>query len=311
MRKIFSRTLTTGTLLATLVFLVFELITIPQSYAQGTKLKVAAPTNIALYADFIVDINVTDVAELYAWQIKLYYNPTILRWINATYPAGHVFEGKSFIQVEPTNDSDSEGTFILFFATLTGQEPTFTGSGILCRISFKAQSEGTSMLNFSRPLGADGDTWLSKDDLLFNIPFTVVESLATVVESAPDLIPPTVQITYPLNGSEVRASTITLTWSGYDESSGINYYEIRLNSGLWIDVGMNTNHTAEGLSDGSHTFEVRAIDNAGNTNQTSISFAVNTSPLFGPGYIEEAAIVATAIIAVLIIAVYLKKAKKH
>jgi len=308
MRKIFSRTLTTRTLLATLIFLIFELITIPQSYAQGTKLKVAAPTNIPLCTDFIVDINVTDVADLYTWQIKLYYSPIVLRFINCTLPSGHVFDGKPILENGPNNETDANGTYILYMATLLGQVPRFSGDGLLCKIYFKAQTIGTSILSFSRPYN-DWVYLLNYD--LNTIPAELVDSSVTIEQAETDTIPPTIQVIHPLNGSEVKSSTLILNWSGADECSGISHYEIRLDSGLWIDVGVNTNHTAEGLGDGSHTFEVRAIDNAGNTNQTSISFAVNTSPLFGPGYIEEAAIVATAIIAVLIIAVYLKKAKKH
>jgi len=156
--------------------MLFNLSAVPLGFGQETQLEVVAPTTaILVTTQFDVDINLVNVANLYTWQIKLYYNATVLRWMNATYPPGHVFEGKLFVPIIPFNGTDVDGTFILFFASLQGPQPGFNGSGALCRISFEAKAVGSSTLIFSRPLGADGDTWLGKDDLLFNIPFTVIE----------------------------------------------------------------------------------------------------------------------------------------
>ncbi|MGQ9726407.1 MAG: OmpL47-type beta-barrel domain-containing protein [Candidatus Bathycorpusculaceae bacterium] len=114
----------------------------------------------------------------------------------------------------------------------------------------------------------------------------------------------------PSPGSEIKSSSVSVTLTGSDETSGISYYEIRLDDGLWTNIGASTTHTFTGLSDGSHTIEVRAIDNAGLTNQDSVDFIVNTSPLFGPGYTEEAAILAVAIIVAIGIALYFLKLRK-
>jgi len=123
-----------------------------------------------------------------------------------------------------------------------------------------------------------------------------------------DITPPTISITSPVNGFEVKSSNITASWTGSDEDSGINYYEITLDSGPWINVGTDTTYTYTGLGDGSHIIGIKAIDKAGNTAQETVKFTVNTSPLFGPGYVEEEAIIATIlIVAVLGTAVYLLK----
>jgi len=125
-----------------------------------------------------------------------------------------------------------------------------------------------------------------------------------------DTTTPTILITSPSPDYEIRSSTVSVTWIGSDETSGVSHYEIRLDGGLLTNIGTNTNHTFTGLGDGSHTVELKAVDNAGNTKQDTVNFIVNTSPLFGPGYMEEAAIT-TIIVAALGIALYFLKTRKH
>jgi parallel beta-helix repeat protein len=125
-----------------------------------------------------------------------------------------------------------------------------------------------------------------------------------------DITPPTISIATPVNGSEIKSSTITVSWTGSDETSGVHHYEIRLDDNPWINVETNTTHIYEGVSDGNHTINVKAFDKTGNTKQDTVNFIVNTSPLFGPGYVEEAAIIATIIIIIFGTAVYLLKIRK-
>jgi len=122
--------------------------------AATTQLEAIAPAGpITVPEQFSVDINVTGVTDLYNWQIKLYYNSSVLRWINATLPTGHVFDGKLPVEIGPLNASDGDGIYILYDVGLQGDVPRFNGSGILCKIYFEAQAEGTSGLNFSKPYG--------------------------------------------------------------------------------------------------------------------------------------------------------------
>ena len=55
-----------------------------------------------------------------------------------------------------------------------------------------------------------------------------------------DTTAPAILITSPSPGYEARLSTLTVTWAGSDEASGISHYEIRLDKGPWINVGTNT-----------------------------------------------------------------------
>ena len=49
---------------------------------------------VDLMQPFYVDVLVTDVTDLTAWQVWMHYDPTVLSLINITLPTGHVFEDK-------------------------------------------------------------------------------------------------------------------------------------------------------------------------------------------------------------------------
>ena len=103
-----------------------------------------------------------------------------------------------------------------------------------------------------------------------------------------DAAAPTVSILSPSEGSEIKSSEVTIQWNGTDAGSGIDHYELRLDGGSWINRGTEQTYTLTGLSDGSHTVYVKAFDKIGRSQESSVRFIVNTTPLGGPGYIDEA-----------------------
>ncbi|MDP6235581.1 MAG: Ig-like domain-containing protein, partial [Candidatus Poseidoniaceae archaeon] len=62
----------------------------------------------------------------------------------------------------------------------------------------------------------------------------------------------------------------TITWSAStDQGSGIARYDINLGSG-WVSTGTSTSYTpSTSLSTGTHTIQIRAVDNAGNPSGVS------------------------------------------
>lgn len=155
--------------------------------AQGTEMRVIpaeiviGEANQPIPTEQIITVNVTvvNVNDLYAWQVKIYYDPEILLWRGAWYPRGHVFDGKLFQPVEPVNGSDTGGTYILYFATLMGDTPGFTGSGILCSINFTAKKAGVSQLIIDTTPPAPW-SWL-RDSNLDPIDFTAYDGKIIVI----------------------------------------------------------------------------------------------------------------------------------
>lgn len=92
-----------------------------------------------------------------------------------------------------------------------------------------------------------------------------------------DTTPPTATIASPSEGEKTQSSTVTVTWSGSDSGSGLEKFEVKLDSGIWISKGVSAAHTFTGLSDGSHSVLVKATDNAGNSKEYNRLFSVVTS----------------------------------
>ncbi|GEM_PF-2553474 len=90
-----------------------------------------------------------------------------------------------------------------------------------------------------------------------------------------DTYPPVINITYPANNSLLNTADIAVSWEGSDNGSGIDHYEIRIDGGAWIDVGLNTTYIAN-LADGGHTVDVRAFDVTGKNSTDSTSFSIDT-----------------------------------
>gem|GEM_PF-3756416 len=92
-----------------------------------------------------------------------------------------------------------------------------------------------------------------------------------------DGTPPTLTILSPSgDDAQISQSTfVTIMWSGRDDGSGIDYYEIRINGGQWRDVGRSTEYTFSGLFDGEHTVDIRAVDKAGNQQVERATFEVD------------------------------------
>jgi len=113
------------------------------------------------------------------------------------------------------------------------------------------------------------------------------------------------------NGTEIRSSTYTLNWNATDAGSGVDHFEVRLDGGEWQNIGAAQSHVFSGLSDGEHTLEVKAIDKAGKATVYSLNLIVNTSPIGGPGYLEEALLGVVAGVIVIAVGLTLYKIRKR
>lgn len=130
---------------------------------------------------------------------------------------------------------------------------------------------------------------------------TAVEETNFVV----DTTPPELSIKAPGSGDELQAEItsstkdVTVEWSGESEPTDIVNYQIRVDDGPWIDVGKDTERTLKDLSDGEHTVEIRAEDEAGNVEVQEITFTVSEG--FIAAYWWIFVIIALVVIAVIIV----------
>jgi len=138
----------------------------PHAFAEPAPTLLIKPSSIinaslAPGTTLIINASVIDITDLTTWQVKIYFNASLLNCTNAWYPTDYVFAGKSTVPVIPVINNVlgyvSHGCTLMIGAT------GFTGSGTLCQIEFKVLSRGNCSLLFSRPYGGDTFLWDSND----------------------------------------------------------------------------------------------------------------------------------------------------
>ena len=70
---------------------------------------------------------------------------------------------------------------------------------------------------------------------------------------------------------------IVIGWNASD-NSGINYTEIRIDGGAWVNIGKTTNYVISGLSEGEHTLEIKLVDINGNEKIATVSIIIDKTP---------------------------------
>src|SRR5205823_4784252 len=93
-----------------------------------------------------------------------------------------------------------------------------------------------------------------------------------------DTTAPTASLTAPTSGQLFGTSSVQLTWTASDATSGIDHFEVRLDGGTPINEPAGTaTYTFTGVSDGTHTLALKAFDRAGNTILVSVAVSVDAT----------------------------------
>src|SRR5207302_11150513 len=103
---------------------------------------------------------------------------------------------------------------------------------------------------------------------------TILASVAVTV----DTTVPIASLTTPASGHLFGTSSVQLTWTASDATSGIDHFEVRLDGGTPVTVAAGTaTYTFTGVSDGTHTLALKAFDRAGNTVLVSVAVSVDAT----------------------------------
>lgn len=137
-----------SSLLFVLLASLFRVGTISQAATEPT----ISVDPIISYAEvgehFNVSVKIVEALNIYAWQVHLVFNNTVLECINAT-------EG-NFLATQPETDFyktiDNTGGYIGFSTSTRGEYPGVNGHGTLGSVEFVVQAEGECVLNITSPL---------------------------------------------------------------------------------------------------------------------------------------------------------------
>ena len=118
---------------------------------------------------------------------------------------------------------------------------------------------------------------------------------------------PVITSTNLLDQAMIRTNYLRLNWQAYDSISGIDHYEIQIDSKDWVNIGISTSFESN-LADGWHTIQIKAVDKAGNRIITilHINTTSNALSVEGPYYgIPLFVLIALAIALVIIVGLLL------
>jgi hypothetical protein len=133
---------------------------------------VPTPSPVLVGSPLTVDLLVSGISDLYAYQFSLSYNPALLQLTSVTEGAFLAAGGPTFFDGGTVNNTT--GTVSFLFDSLIGAVPGVTGSGVLASMQFTTVAVGASALTFADVLFLDA----SSSDI------TVLAQGATVQVSA-------------------------------------------------------------------------------------------------------------------------------
>jgi hypothetical protein len=114
---------------------------------------------------FSVDVNVTGVTDLYAFQFDLTYNPALISALSVSEGPFLPTGGTTFFV--PGTIDNVGGSVTDTADSLIGPIPGVTGDGVLATFQFVTLAPGTSDLSFANPIFLDS----SFNDITANITF--------------------------------------------------------------------------------------------------------------------------------------------
>lgn len=113
-----------------------------------------------------------------------------------------------------------------------------------------------------------------------------------VVTPPPKNEPPTIEFTIaPSDGEVLNVSRVELAWTGRDKEGAALEYSYRVDSSDWSSWAKDTSLTLEDVTEGKHSFEVKARDDLGQESQViGRSFVVDAvkgpAAMLSPYYIS-------------------------
>lgn len=127
---------------------------------------------------FVITVAAANVQDMYGWQAYVSFDPTIVECIGVSKSLNYVFSSRmtvsgflagyypeDFSQGPLQAVRNDEGWVLAGDCLLGARQPTFTGSGVLCQMKFKATSSGSTTLMLLHDFAHDFQTYALNFDL--------------------------------------------------------------------------------------------------------------------------------------------------
>jgi len=141
------------TLLLAMTALAAVLLFVPRNCFADSVLSVVGPATVSPGDTFVVDVNVTGTADLYAFQLDLAFDPTVLEATGVSEGAFLPGGGTTFFL--PGSIDNTGGTVSFNSDTLLSAISGVSGDGTLLVFDFTALGSGTSPLTIENEILLD------------------------------------------------------------------------------------------------------------------------------------------------------------
>jgi len=149
-------------------------MSLPELAFGDAVVSVSSPATVSQGATFAVDVDIAEVIDLFAYQLDLNFNPSILQATGTITEGGFFQSGGGFV---PGTIDNTLGSITSNADTLLGPGPGIDGNGTLIEFQFLAVGAGTSVLDLANII--------LLDSTLSNIDFTSTNASVTVTGSGP------------------------------------------------------------------------------------------------------------------------------
>ena len=208
--------------------------------------------------------------------VYLHYDPSLLEIQDDDASASGIQIAAGTLMPNTVTNSVDAATGRIAFSQVTNTNESFTGSGTLAAVRFKALAAGTANVTFDSTSGSTADTNVASDG---------ADILTAVTDGAYALVPDSIPPSTPngLSAVAIDSSQISLGWATSTDNVTVVGYQI-LRNGVSIATSTITEITDSNLTPAtSHVYTVAAYDAAGNVSLPSIAVTATTSPLFVKG----------------------------
>lgn len=133
------------------ILLVISCFNIPHVHASQTKISTVPRkiTDLSVNDTLTVNVTVSDVADLYGWQIAIEYDVRVVNFTDVWLPKGNVFDGKNPLLGVLTFYNFTTYGFIVYGAGLLLETVSVPGVGILCSMNFTVIRVGQTALRIA------------------------------------------------------------------------------------------------------------------------------------------------------------------
>ncbi len=289
---------------------------IPLEYMSGyPSVKIVSPSpESTIYGDVLIEVNATDPDGIswvrikigstwydmqynttsgyyeYSWDTTYYDDGSFTIVVNASDTRGnitsitatYIIDNLNISIINPTNNAIISGT-IGIMVNITPRTPSISVAMALARLENDTHAGPNIQLVFNTTSGlyegdidttqyADGDYYLVICANNTNGGRDIVR-ISVIVDNNISI-----DILYPLDGEYLNTASVTVRWS-VEDGVDVDHFEVRIDYGSWINVGLDTSHEFTGLLEGVHQVDVKVVDTEGRIGSDSVKFYIDlTSP---------------------------------